>query len=164
MKSIIPPLQPRINIELTKIESGIDEEVLKEMLDPWYQRLTLKGEEVLKYYKLTVDGIQVTMNHEFSKESEDPEFDSGDVNDFKVGSSIDLYELFYSIKEKAIFAKLTAWAMSQRDYPGMLFRYDLLDGRPTCRRVKPSNYPSKTDDDIDLIKVLPKRVIYEDWL
>lgn len=160
----------RQKIELTKLQSTVDEDVLKGMLDPWYQDLTFHGLAVIDYYKTTWEPLQKFLDDRLEAlHKKHGEVEQGDLDDFKL-TLVKCLHFYYSPDEKALYSvvkgEVTSWATCEIGSKPFFLKYGKGESWLEAKIVKvldDEHQMAPAADDIDLMKVLPERVFDEDW-
>jgi len=151
------------DIELTKLTGGIDEEVLRDMLQT-SARLTIKGYVVSKGGLISPSNtgktINLFMKNHAPKSMSNLEYPE---RDWKT-STIEFKLFFYSIKHKMIFARIEATdgrSMDQHDfdiaYIELTGDWNILSKAVRGgEEIHPSSYLDKHEDDVDFFKLFPQ--------
>jgi len=163
----------RPTVELTKLAGAVDEEVLADLLGDYLQDLHFYGRPVISYWKLTWEPLQKLLDVRSDQIlADDPHADMGDpTQDWNLGD-VECKQFWYDVAKKALYSEVEASSKSwsgfsslgiQFNDAGTIFlKYAGDTGNFHCNVIK-DKPPKMTDDDIDLLKILPERLIKHDW-
>jgi len=163
----------RTKIELTKLIGAVDEDVLRGLLGDYPQDLHFYGRPVTSYWKLTFEPLQRLLDARSDQIlADDPHADMGDAaRDWNLGS-VECKQLWYDVSKKTMFSEVepstkswsnfSVYGIKTTDSGSLFLKYVGDTGNFHCNVVR-DEPPKMTNDDIDLMKILPKRVIDEDW-